>query len=74
MIRIVASARRDLDEGFQLYELQERGLGDYFVDETRPGFEIISNKRSEPAGGANDEEPVAVPIQCTWRAPRHGSP
>jgi hypothetical protein len=27
MIRIAASARRDLDEGFLLYEAQEIGLG-----------------------------------------------
>lgn len=31
-IRILPSAIRDLDNGFQFYENQESGAGDYFVD------------------------------------------
>ena len=31
MIRIAASARRDPDEGYDFYESQEIGLGDYFL-------------------------------------------
>jgi hypothetical protein len=31
MIRIAASARRDLDEGHDFYESPEIGLGDYFL-------------------------------------------
>jgi hypothetical protein len=35
MIRIAASARRDLDEGFAFYESQELGLGDYFLSSVK---------------------------------------
>lgn len=41
MIRIVASARRDLDEGFQFYESQEIGLGDYFLSSGRADVESL---------------------------------
>jgi hypothetical protein len=41
MIRIVASARRDLDEGFQFYETQEIGLGDYFLSSVRADVESL---------------------------------
>jgi plasmid stabilization system protein ParE len=30
-IRILASARRDLEEGIEFYERQQAGLGDYFI-------------------------------------------
>jgi hypothetical protein len=41
MMRIVASARRDLDEGFQFYESQEIGLGDYFLSSVRADIESL---------------------------------
>ena len=41
MIRIVASARRDLDEGFLFYESQEIGLGDYFLSSVKADVESL---------------------------------
>jgi hypothetical protein len=41
MIRIIASARRDLEEGFQFYESQEIGLGDYFLSSVRADIESL---------------------------------
>ena len=41
MIRIVASARRDLDEGFHFYESQELGLGDYFLSSVKADVESL---------------------------------
>ena len=41
MIRIVASACRDLDEGFQFYELQQIGLGDYFLSSVKADIESL---------------------------------
>lgn len=41
MIRIVASARRDLDEGFQFYQSQGLGLGDYFLNSVKADVENL---------------------------------
>jgi len=38
-IRILESAKRDLDEGYAFYESQEEGLGDYFVSSVRADIE-----------------------------------
>ena len=38
-IRIVASAKRDLTEGFGFYERQESGLGDYFISSVKADIE-----------------------------------
>ena len=38
-IRILAAARQDLDDGFQFYESQEAGLGDYFISSVRADIE-----------------------------------
>ena len=38
-IRIVESARRDLEEGYAFYESQEQGLGDYFLSSVRADIE-----------------------------------
>lgn len=38
-IRILQSARTDLDEGFAFYETQEAGLGDYFISSLRADIE-----------------------------------
>lgn len=38
-IRILASARRDLEEGYRFYESQEPGLGDYFISSTKADIE-----------------------------------
>ncbi len=38
-VRIVASARNDLDEGCRFYESQEPGLGDYFLSSTKADIE-----------------------------------
>ncbi|MEK7676332.1 MAG: type II toxin-antitoxin system RelE/ParE family toxin [Verrucomicrobiota bacterium] len=40
-IRIVGSAARDLDEGFQFYESQDRGLGDYFLSSMKADIESL---------------------------------
>jgi len=31
-IKVLDEAEQDLQDGFRFYELQERGLGDYFLD------------------------------------------
>ena len=41
MIRIAASARRDLEEGFAFYESQEIGLGDYFLSSVKADIESL---------------------------------
>ncbi len=41
MIRIAASARRDLEEGFDFYQSQEIGLGDYFLSSVRADIESL---------------------------------
>jgi len=41
MIRIAASARRDLDEGYDFYESQEIGLGDYFLNSVKADIESL---------------------------------
>src|SRR5580704_6689775 len=38
-IRILASARSDLDEGYSFYQSQEEGLGDYFISSVRADIE-----------------------------------
>jgi hypothetical protein len=38
-IRILASARRDLDEGCQFYESNEAGLGSYFLTSVKADIE-----------------------------------
>ena len=38
-IRILESAKRDLDEGYAFYESQEEGLGDHFVSSVRADIE-----------------------------------
>jgi len=41
MIRIAASARRDLDEGFEFFQSQEIGLGDYFLSSIKADIESL---------------------------------
>ena len=48
MIRISAAARRDLDEGFAFYELQEIGLGDHFLSSVKADIEGL-----QVTGGAH---------------------
>ncbi len=38
-LRILASARRDLDEGYGFYEMQDIGLGDYFLASLKADIE-----------------------------------
>ncbi len=38
-IRILASGRRDLDEGCRFYESQDIGLGDYFLSSIKADIE-----------------------------------
>lgn len=38
-LRILASARRDLVEGYGFYEMQEAGLGDYFLTSLKADIE-----------------------------------
>lgn len=40
-IRILASGRRDLDEGWSFYDAQETGLGDYFLSSIRGDIERL---------------------------------
>jgi hypothetical protein len=40
-IRILASARRDLDDGYWFYESQEDGLGDYFSSSVKSDIERL---------------------------------
>lgn len=40
-IRILASARRDLVDGFWFYEKQEKGLGAYFRDSLNSGVDSL---------------------------------
>ena len=41
MIRIAAGAIRDLDEGYDFFEAQEIGLGDYFVSSVKADIESL---------------------------------
>jgi hypothetical protein len=41
MIRIVSSARRDLDEGYLFYESRDAGLGDYFLSSVKADVESL---------------------------------
>ena len=41
MIKLAASARRDLEEGYDFYESQEPGLGDYFMASVRADIESL---------------------------------
>ena len=41
MIRIAASARWDLEEGYEFYESQEIGLGDYFLNSVKADIESL---------------------------------
>ena len=38
-VRIAGDALQDLEDGFQFYEAQERGLGDYFLSQLRADIE-----------------------------------
>ncbi|HPC60617.1 MAG TPA: type II toxin-antitoxin system RelE/ParE family toxin [Verrucomicrobiota bacterium] len=40
-LRILASARRDLDEGYRFYEAQAQGVGDYFLASVRADIESL---------------------------------
>ncbi|WP_133510881.1 type II toxin-antitoxin system RelE/ParE family toxin [Candidatus Thiosymbion oneisti] len=40
-IRILASARRDLLDGFRFYEKQARGIGSYFLDSLYSDIESL---------------------------------
>jgi hypothetical protein len=40
-LRLLASARRDLDEGYAFYESQEPGLGDYFLASVKGDVESL---------------------------------
>jgi hypothetical protein len=40
-LRILASARSDLDDGYRFYESQEQGVGDYFLASVRADIESL---------------------------------
>jgi len=40
-IKILRSAREDLKEGFRFYELQQRGLGSYFLESLYSDIESL---------------------------------
>jgi len=41
MIRILASARRDIEEAYAFYESKAAGLGDYFVNSLRSDIQNL---------------------------------
>ena len=40
-LRILDSAREDLEEGYRFYESQERGIGDYFISSVSTDIERL---------------------------------
>ncbi len=40
-VRILGSARQDLEEGFRFYESQDAGLGDYFLSSVKADIESL---------------------------------
>jgi hypothetical protein len=40
-IKILASARRDLEEGHDFYEMQATGIGDYFLSSVKADIETL---------------------------------
>jgi hypothetical protein len=40
-LRLLASARLDLEEGYDFYESQEQGVGDYFLASVRADIENL---------------------------------
>ena len=40
-LQILASAKRDLEEGYQFYEAQDAGLGDYFLTSVEADVESL---------------------------------
>ena len=50
-VRISSDALDDLEDGFQFYELQEPGLGDYFLSQLRAdidGLKISAGIHRKP--------------------------
>ena len=50
-VRIAGDALQDLEDGFQFYEAQERGLGDYFLSQLRAdidGLKITAGIHRQP--------------------------
>ncbi len=41
-IRILESAKRDLEEGFHFYEYQKKGLGHYFIETLMSDIESLA--------------------------------
>jgi plasmid stabilization system protein ParE len=51
LVRISSDALDDLEEGFRFYELQEPGLGDYFLSQVRAdidGLKITAGIHRKP--------------------------
>jgi plasmid stabilization system protein ParE len=40
-VKILASARRDLEQGYDFYERQDDGLGDYFLSSVKADIESL---------------------------------
>ncbi len=40
-LRILASAKKDLEEGYRFYEAQNAGLGDYFLNSVEADIESL---------------------------------
>lgn len=70
MIRIAASARRDLDEGYDFYESQEIGLGTYFLSSVMADSESLrvfpAKSRVSVAGGVS--LPANLAMVWVWKA------
>jgi len=49
-VRISSDALDDLEDGFQFYELQEPGLGDYFISQLRADIDGLRITVSLVAG------------------------
>ena len=74
-IRIVESARRDLEEGYAFYESQENGLGDYFLSSVRADIEglRISGCPSDAVSRLPSTTLPNFAIRCVLREGRRRS-
>jgi hypothetical protein len=60
-IRLSASAEQDLLDGFSFYELQQQGLGSYFLDSLYSDIDslvLYGGIHAKPVGTASNNEPT----------------
>ena len=61
-LRILASARRDLEDGYRFYESQDQGVGDYFLASVRADFAAHKSRHAQWGGG----KPAWNPALRSW--------